>query len=130
MKYKRKYVHLLKTYISSVKDADLNEEEILDSLTLLSWYTHRFWKNLVRHIFTATKLIAETYTQLIPKLPETLHYIYDPNWFPHNFITITEVPSETIQKLSINHNIEFKRRKSTIYMYRHSKNTHISLEDR
>ena len=41
------------------------------------------------------------------KLPETLHYIYDPNFTPQNFVNITEIPSETIQKLSINHeNIE------------------------
>ena len=52
---------LFKIYISSVTDAHLNAEEIFDSLTLLSWYLHRFWKSLVRHIFPATKLIAETY---------------------------------------------------------------------
>ena len=52
----------LKTYISSVKDADLDEEDILDSLTLLSWYIHRFWKNLVRQTFPATELIAETHS--------------------------------------------------------------------
>ena len=62
-----------------------------------------FWKSLVRHIFPATKLIAETYLKIINKLPETLHYIYDPNWFPQNFVNITEVPSEIIHKLSINH---------------------------
>ena len=102
---KEGFTHLLKTYISSVKDADLNEEKILDSLTLRSCYIHRLWNSPVRRIFPATKLIAETYTQLIPKLQETLHYIYDPNWFSQHFITITEeVPSETIQKLSINHN--------------------------
>ena len=40
-------------------------------------------------------------------MPETLHYIYDPNWFPQSFVNIPEIPSETIQKLSINHhNIE------------------------
>ena len=54
------FTYLLKTYISSVKDADLNEEKILDSLTLLSWYIQRFWKSHVRHIFAATKLVAET----------------------------------------------------------------------
>ena len=93
----------LKIYISSVTDADLNEEEIFDSLTLLSRYIHRFWKRLVRHIFPDTKLIAETYPRIITKLPETLLYIYDPNWFPQNFINIREIPSKTIQKLPINH---------------------------
>ena len=69
-----------------------------------------FGKSLVRHIFTAIKLIAETYSQLISKLPETLHYIYDSIWFPQNFVTITKVPSEIIQKLSINHkNNEIKK---------------------
>ena len=76
------FTQLLKINISSVTDADLNEEEIFDSLTLLSWYLHRFWKSLVRHIFPATKLIAETYPRIITKLPETLHFIFDPNWFP------------------------------------------------
>ena len=37
------------------------------------------------------------------QLPRTLQYIYDSNWFPENFLTITEVPSEIIQKLKINH---------------------------
>ena len=69
------FTHFLKIYISSVADADLNEEEIFDSLALLSWYLYRFWKSLVRHIFPATKLIAETYPRIISKLPETLHYI-------------------------------------------------------
>ena len=98
------YTQLLNTCISSVKDVELNEEEILHSLTLLSRYIHRFWKSLVRHIFPATKLKAETYAQLITNLPETVLYINDPNWFPQNFITFTELPSETIQKLSIDHN--------------------------
>ena len=76
---------------------------------LLHRFIHRFRKGLVRHNFPAAKLLAETYTQLIPKLPETLHYFYDPNWFPQNFITVTEVTSENIQKWSINHNkIEIK----------------------
>ena len=55
--------HHLKIYISSVKDAYLNNEEIFDSLTLLSWYIHRFCKSLFRHIFLATKLIADTFSQ-------------------------------------------------------------------
>ena len=38
------------------------------------------------------------------KLPETLNYIYDPILFKQNFVNITEVPSEIIQKLSINRN--------------------------
>ena len=37
------------------------------------------------------------------QLPETLHCIYDPNWFPENCIFITEVPSEIIQKMKIDH---------------------------
>ena len=98
------FTHNLETYMSSVKAAYLNEKEIIDSLTLLAWYIHRFWKSLVRHIFPATKLIAETYSQLISKLPEKCHYIYDSNWFPQKLVAITEVPSEIIQKLSINHN--------------------------
>ena len=80
----------------------MSDEEITDSLTLLSCYIHRFWKNLVRHIFPATKSIAETYPHILPKLPDTLHYIYDENWFPENFVNIPEIPSETIQKLGIN----------------------------
>ena len=87
----------------------MNEEEIFDSLSLLSWYLHRFWKILVRHIFPATKLIAETYPRIITKLPETLHHIYDPNWFPQNVVNITEILPETIQRSFINHqNIEIK----------------------
>ena len=97
------FTHVLKIYISYVTDADLSKEEILDTLAVLSWYTHRFWKSLVRHIFPATILIAQNYPQIKSKLPETLHHIYDPNWFPQNFINIPEIPSEIIQKLSINH---------------------------
>ena len=41
---------------------------------------------------------------MITKLPETLHYIYDSNWFPENFVTITEVQSELIQRVKIAHN--------------------------
>ena len=92
---------LLDVYITSAKDADLPEEDLVDSLTLLSWYMHRFWKILVRHIFTATQQIAEAYPQILTKLPETLQYIYDKSWFPQNFVNITEVPSEIIQKLSV-----------------------------
>ena len=86
------FTHFLEVYISSVKDEDINEEVILDSLTLPSWYKHRFWKSLVRHIFTATKLKAETYLEILSKLPETLYYIFDPNWFPQKFLNITQVP--------------------------------------
>ena len=79
------------------------------SILLLSWYIHRFWKSLVRHVFPATKLIADTLTQKLPKLPETLHYIYDSQWFPQNFVNIPDIPFETIQKLTLNHhNIEIK----------------------
>ena len=35
------FTQLLKKYISCVPDADLNEEEILGTLTLFSWYIHR-----------------------------------------------------------------------------------------
>ena len=103
------FSQLLKTYISSVKDADLDDEQSFDSRTLLSWFIHRFWKSMVRHIFPATRLIAETFPQILPKLPETLHYIYDPHWFPQNFRNVPEIPSKIIQKLTINHhNIEIK----------------------
>ena len=47
--------------------------------------------------------MAETYPRTITKVPEKLHYIYDTNCFPQNFVNITEIPSKTIQKLSINH---------------------------
>ena len=64
---------------------------------------------MVRHIFPATKLIADTFTQILPKLPETLHYIYDSHWFLQNFVNFPEIPSETIQKFTINRqNIETK----------------------
>ena len=44
------------------------------------------------------------------KLPETLQHIYDPNCFPEIFF-ITEVPSEIIQKLKVDHNnTEIKNR--------------------
>ena len=56
------------------------------------------------------------------KLPEKLHYIYDPNWFPQNSVNITEIPSETIQKLPINHqNIEIRN-------YTKITNTNTSVE--
>ena len=84
-------IQLLKIYISSVKDANLRNEETK------------------RHILPATKLVADNFLQIMPKLPETLHYIHDSDWFPQNFTNITEIPSETIQKFSINHlNIEIK----------------------
>ena len=64
---------------------------------------------MVRQLFSATKLIADTFPQLVPKLPETLQYIYDPHCFPQNFRDIPEIQSETIQKLTIiHHNIEIK----------------------
>ena len=93
---------LLEIYITSAADADLTEEDILDTLTLLTWFIHRFWKSLVRHIFTATQHIAEAYPHIIPKLPEKLQYLYDKDWFPDNFVNIPEIPSETIQKLLLN----------------------------
>ena len=98
---------LLEIYITPATDADLSEEDLLDSLTLLSWYIHRFWKSLVRHIFTANQQVAEAYPHIIPKLPETLQCIYDKNRFRQNFVNITEILSETIQKISLNRkNIE------------------------
>ena len=116
--------HFQKTYISSLKGAELNEEEIVDSFTLLSWYIHRFWKNLVRHIFPTTKLIAKTYPQFMQQLPETIHWIYDPNWFQQNFIIITEVPLENIQKLSINqNNIEIKNYNAENLLFTFTHNT-------
>ena len=95
---------LLEIYITSAADADLTvtEEDILDTLTLLTWYIHRFWKSLVRHIFTATTHIAEAYPHIKPKLPEKLQYIYDKDWFPDNFVNIPEMSSETIQQLLLN----------------------------
>ena len=37
------------------------------------------------------------------KLPKVLQYILDPNKYPENFITITEVSPELIQKLKNDH---------------------------
>ena len=56
----------------------------------------------VRHIFTATQQISKAYPRLIPKLPETLQYIYDKNWFPQKFVNFPKIPSENIQKRSLN----------------------------
>ena len=43
------------------------------------------------------------------QIPETLPYIFDLKWFPENFLTVTEVPSEIIQKLKIGYeSIEIK----------------------
>ena len=63
----------------------------------------RFWKSLVRHIFSATKITAKKYNHLIDKFPETLQNIYDPNWFPESFVTIAKVPSEIKQQLKNHH---------------------------
>ena len=92
------FTQFIETYISSVIKADL-PEEIINTLTLLSWYIHRCWKSLVCHIFPATKLIEKTYPQLLDKLPETLQFVYDSDWLPENFIVIKIVPSENIQKI-------------------------------
>ena len=73
------FTHFKKTYISSAKDANLPEAVILDFFTLLPWYKHKFWKSFEKHIFSATKFIAETHPELMYKLPEALHYISDPN---------------------------------------------------
>ena len=99
------FTHLIRTYINSVKDTDLPEEETLDTLTLLYWYIYGFWESLARQTFSATKLIAEKYPQLMDKLPEMLQYIYDSNCFPKNFITIRGVLNEILQKLKLVHHI-------------------------
>ena len=58
------------------------------------------------------------------QLPETLHWIYDPNWFQQNFIIITEVPLESIQKLSINqNNIEIKNYNAENLLFTFTHNT-------
>ena len=66
------------------------------------------------------------------KLQETLHYIYDPNWFPQNFVIIPEIPSETIQNLSINHHsIEIRNYNAETQPYTCTnipENTNTSLE--
>ena len=95
------FIKLLDIYITSATDADLTEDDILDSLTLLSWYIQRYWKSLVRHIFTSTKQIAEAYPHILPRLPKALQYIYYKNWFPQKFVNIQTIPSESIQKLSL-----------------------------
>ena len=86
----------------------------------------------MRHFFSATKLIAETYAQLIDKLPETIHYIYESNCFAEIFITITEVPSEIKQKQQIDRN-NFKNKnhnaKNQQFTFTNiTKNTNTSLE--
>ena len=126
------FTHLLKKYINSLKVADLDDEEILGCLTLLSCFIHRFWKSLVRHIFPATKLLADTFIQILPKLPETLHHIYHPNWFPQNFVNLPETPSKTIQKLTINHhnmkNKNYNAETQPFTCTNFPENTNISLE--
>ena len=43
------------------------------------------------------------------KLLKAVNYFFDSNWFPANFVTITEIPSEIIQKLTNDcNNIEIK----------------------
>ena len=123
---------LIDAYKTSVRDADLNEEEIYDFLSLLSWYSHRLWKSLVRHIFPATKKTAKIFPQILPRLPERLHYIYDLHWMPQNFISNPEIPSEIIQKLALNHhNIEIKNYNSETQAFTCTnipENTNTSLE--
>ena len=86
----------------------------------------------MRHIFLATKSKTEAYPQLIFELSEALHYIHDPNWFPRNFVNITEVPSLIIQKLSINHyNVEIENYNAENHFCACKilpKNTNTSLE--
>ena len=96
------FTQLMKMFISSVKNANPPAKEILDTLSLLSWYIHRLWKRLVRHIFPAKKTnphIPETYPHLMDKLQETLQYIFDSNWFPEGIITITKLPLENYTKI-------------------------------
>ena len=103
------FTRLLDTYITTVTKAHLRREEICNCLTHLFWYIHRFCNSLLRHIFPATKQIAKAFSQIISKLPVTLHYIYDPYWKPQNFINVPEIPSEIVQKLTINdQSIEIK----------------------
>ena len=86
----------------------------------------------MRHIFPATQLITQSYSQIITKLPETLQYIYDLDWFPQNFINFQEIPSEIIQKLSIKHqNIDIKNYNAETHPFTCTnipENTNISLE--
>ena len=87
---------------------------------------------MVRHFFPATKLLADTFPQILPKRPETLKYIYDPHWFPLNFINIPVIPSGTIQKLTTNHHkIEIKSNNAETQPFTCtdiSENTNASLE--
>ena len=126
------FTRLLDTYIITITSADLSGEEIYNYLTLLSWYIHRFCKSLLRHIFPATKQIAKAFSQIVPKLPVTLHYIYDPKWIPQNFINIPEKPSEINQKLAINdQSIEIKNYNAGNQPFTCTnipKNTNTSLE--
>ena len=70
---------------------------------------------------------------MIPKLPKTLHYIYDPDSFPQNFINIPKLPSETIQKFSIDHHkIEIKNCNAELQPFTCTnvpENTNTSLEE-
>ena len=63
---------------------------------------------------------------------ETLHYIYDPNWFPQNIVNNPEIPPKRIQSLSINHhNIEIRNYNAETQPFtctNISENTNTSLE--
>ena len=86
----------------------------------------------MRHIFPATKRIAKTYPQIVPRLPETFQKIYDPSWFPETFVNIPEIPSKTFQKVAINHhNVEIKNYNAEIQPFsctNNPENTNTSLE--
>ena len=129
------FTHFIKTYISSAKDAELSQVEILDTLSLLSWNIHRFRICLVTHLFPATKLLAETtYPQLLNITHYQKHYttILSQFLFLQNFITISEVPTEVLQKFKIDRNkIEIKNQNvenQTLTVKNVPENTKTSLE--
>ena len=66
------------------------------------------------------------------QLPVTIICIYYLNWFPEYLVTITEIPSEIIQKVKIDHNnIEIKNynAKNQSFVFKHiTENTNTSLE--
>ena len=62
-------------YITCVTDADLSEEEIIDTLTLLSWYIHRFLEKSGETHLSLYATNSTKYPQIKTKLPETLQYI-------------------------------------------------------
>ena len=53
--------------------------------------------------FFSHKIHKRIVSTIDKKLSEILHHIYDASWFSENFISSTEVPLESIQKLEIDH---------------------------